>query len=156
MTLGLDIEQFREFIVTPALEQIGLYSKAAETLVTRTALVESGLRYVRQLGGGPALGFFQMEPRTHDDIWQSYLRYKTDLAGRLRTLTVEGLDLHSQLVGNHYYAAAMCRVHYLRVPSALPAADDLEGQAKYWKDHYNTRLGKGTIEGFIKKAGGVL
>ena len=44
----------------------------------------------------------------------------------------------------------MCRVHYARVSEPLPEAGDLDGQAHYWKDHYNTRLGKGTPSGYIQ------
>ena len=30
-------------------------------------------------------------------------------------------------------------------PEALPEAGDLEGQAAFWKQHYNTPLGAGTV-----------
>jgi hypothetical protein len=53
--------------------------------------------------------------------------------------------------GNHFYAAAMCRVFYLRVPERLPQADDSAAMARYWKRYYNTHLGKGTVEGFLQK-----
>jgi len=42
----------------------------------------------------------------------------------------------------------MCRVKYFQVKEALPT--DLAGWAGYWKTYYNTRLGKGTEEGFIR------
>ena len=47
------------------------------------------------------------------------------------------------------YACAMARIHYLRKPEPLPAHDDIEGLARYWKEHYNTFLGKGTVEEFV-------
>lgn len=37
-------------------------------------------------------------------------------------------------------------------PGTIP--NTLEGQAKYWKEHYNTSSGKGTVEDFINKNGG--
>jgi hypothetical protein len=40
----------------------------------------------------------------------------------------------------------MCRLHYRRVAEPLPAAKDTEAMAAYWKAHYNTPLGKGTVE----------
>jgi hypothetical protein len=46
----------------------------------------------------------------------------------------------------------MCRIHYLRVPEVLPAANDWPGFAAYWKNHYNTWLGAGTVDGFLQKA----
>lgn len=134
--------QLREYIIRPTLRRLGLYSEAAEELLMLTAATESLCgRYLHQVGG-PALGVFQMEPATCRDIWDNYLRYKGPLADDIR-LMGEGPET---LPGNLYYAAAMARVHYLRVPQALPSAMDEWGLAQYWKDHYNTHLGSGTVE----------
>ena len=46
-------------------------------------------------------------------------------------------------------ACLFARLHYLRVAEAVP--DDLRGQAGYWKRYYNTRLGKGTVVGYMDK-----
>ena len=54
------------------------------------------------------------------------------------------------MIGNLYYAAAMARVHYLRRPEALPPAGDVEALGQYWKNFYNTFLGKGTVEEFVE------
>jgi hypothetical protein len=64
--------------IGPVLRQLGLDEyrmQAAEELLLGTALQESGLIYRRQLNNGPALGLFQMEPATHDDIWADFLTY---------------------------------------------------------------------------------
>lgn len=144
----LHIEQFRELVIRPALEAIHLYSEAAEELVLGTALQESGLRYLKQLGGGPALGLWQMEPATHDDIWANYLAYHPDLAGRLKSLAV--IPSAMTMVGNLWYAAAMCRVHYYRSPDPLPPAGALLAQAAMWKKVYNTPLGKGSAAEYVE------
>jgi hypothetical protein len=52
---------------------------------------------------------------------------------------------------NDCYAAAMCRVRYLRAPGALPAANDINAMANYWKQNYNTPQGKGSPEEFLSK-----
>jgi hypothetical protein len=39
-----------------------------------------------------------------------------------------------------------CRLKYWRVPKKMP--NTIEGQAKYWKQYYNTELGKGDPEHF--------
>ncbi|MGB4107783.1 MAG: hypothetical protein WBK55_08315 [Alphaproteobacteria bacterium] len=153
---GLDLKQFRDYIVDPTLNRIGLYSQAASRLVVATALAESGLRFLDQVDKngrlGPAYGLFQMERITHDDIWDNFLRHDLSLAARVRHLTMINMELVQQLHGNHFYAAAMCRVHYFRIKSRLPEADDIDGLAAYWKKYYNTPLGKGTIDGFKAKA----
>ena len=109
----IDLTQFRSDIVRPILEKLDLWSGAAENLLVGTSLVESGLFYVRQLRGGPALGFFQMEPATHDDIWRNYLAYRGDLRDRVEQLFGWRGDVPNpvarakQLVWNAGYAAVM-------------------------------------------------
>lgn len=147
----LDILQFRVNIVRPVLQAVGAGGREAENLVLGTALQESNLRYLRQLGDGPARGIYQMEPATHDDIWDNYLRYRPGLHEAVSAFDVVGQDRHDQLVWNLAYATAMCRVHYRRVPEPLPGADDIPGLAGYWKQHYNTPLGRGTVDEFVEK-----
>jgi hypothetical protein len=78
--MGLNVHQFRSYVLRPTLERIGLHSNSAEILLLGTALTESGdMHYLRQLGNGPALGVYQMEPTTHEDIYDNYLKYKKEL-----------------------------------------------------------------------------
>ena len=142
----IDREQFIELIIEPTLEDLGLYSTAASELVLGTCLQESQLRYLKQLGTGPALGVCQMEPATHDDLWANYLQYRGKLAAAV--MDIGGPDA-LDLIHNLKYAVAMCRVHYRRVREPLPQAGDLKRQAAYWKKYYNTNLGKGTEEEYI-------
>jgi hypothetical protein len=53
-----------------------------------------------------------------------------------------------EMIWNLQYAAAMCRIHYVRKPGLIPIT--VTGQALYWKKHYNTELGKGTESEFVK------
>ncbi|MDT8871631.1 hypothetical protein RAA17_12385 [Komagataeibacter rhaeticus] len=145
---GLDLTQFKLQIVTPALGMIGLGGAAAINLLTGTALAESGLTYVQQNGGGPALGLWQMEPETHDDIWSTFLS-----DSRLNSLARAVLSSRSnwppgarQVVGNAFYACIMARLKYYRAPGPLPAADDAAAQCRYWKSNYNTALGAGAAD----------
>lgn len=141
----LNIEQFRGLVIDPTLEELGLYSLTASKLVLGTALQESGLRHLKQLDGGPALGVCQMEPSTHDDIWESWLAYRDELAERVGRIGVNADDM----VWNLKYSVAMCRVHYYRKPEPLPAVDDIQGHANYWKRHYNTIRGRGTVQDYM-------
>ena len=149
--MSLDKGQFTELVIIPALESLQLNSKAAQELLLGTAIQESGLRYLHQLGDGPALGLFQMEPATHDDIWENYLAYRATLAQKIPGTGGSAIRRKAvEMVGNLWYAAGMCRVHYLRAPEPLPEAGDLEGQAAYWKKWYNTAQGAGTVEHYIR------
>lgn len=154
------LKQYRDYIVEPALEAIGLNSQARMRLVIGTGLQESNLHYIDQLDKaerpGPAYGVFQMEKATHEDIWRNFLSKKTHIRDRLDALMIRGIAPVEQLHGNAYYAAAMCGIFYLRFPEALPDPADLGGMAYYWKKYYNTHLGKGTEEQFMKKAEAIL
>lgn len=136
---GLYLSHLKYHVIEPTLATLGLNCTVALNLVTGTALVESGAQYLKQ-NGGPALGLFQMEPTTEQDIWKNYLAYQPDLATKMRALLAPG-ETTPQLVWNLAYAAAMCRLKYKRAPEALPAATDAAGMAAYHKQIYNSPLG---------------
>ena len=138
--------------IRPALQALEKGGLAAEQLVLGTGVQESLLNAREQSGGGPALGLFQMEPATHDDCWANFLNFRKPLADKVRQTLDAGQDpVAATLKVNDRYAAAMCRVRYLRAPAAMPPADDVDALAAYWKQHYNTPLGAGTPEEFVEK-----
>lgn len=147
----MNLGQLRELVIRPALHQVNLWSPAGENLVLGTALVESGGEFLAQVGGGPALGLWQMEPATHDDLWVNYIRYRRELGEQLGQLNTVALftDGAREMVGNLYYGAAMCRVAYARAAEPLPDERDALAMAKYWKLHYNTPKGAGTVPGAL-------
>lgn len=132
------------YCIRPVLEYLELDSPAARALVLGTGIKESELRYLHQIEG-PALGIFQMEERTYNDIWDNFLRYQPKMRDRVSALMSswpndKGCD---QIIGNLPLATAMCRIAYYRARPPLPDLLDINGLAQYWKDHYNTYLGKG-------------
>ena len=141
---------FRDFVIRPTIKSLGLWSTEAEELLLGTALKESGLIHRVQLGGGPARGLFQMEPATHDDIWDNYLRYHKALATLAKSLKSRPTAAGAyELRNNDRYAAAMARIHYKRAPAPLPAAGDVQAMAAYWKRYYNTIHGAGTVAQYV-------
>ena len=66
MAKMLAATQILSMVIRPALSKINLWSPNAEELVLGLAIVESGLTYIRQWGGGPALGLWQVEPSTQN------------------------------------------------------------------------------------------
>ncbi|MBR0560029.1 hypothetical protein [Neokomagataea anthophila] len=141
--MGLDVRQLKVDIVRPALSALGLWSSAAENLLVGTALAESRAVYVRQVGGGPALGLWQMEPATHDDCWLNFLNFPAQSRFATAVLAMIARDINpvEQLVCNLRYACAMARVRYYRAQEPLPAATDAAGLSLYHKHHYNTAQG---------------
>ena len=136
----INTEQLRELIIIPTLRYLEPeipYSEAAVELLMMTAAHESRLgTYIAQVGG-PALGIYQMEPATEDDIIENFLDYRRKIS-----LKVEGLIPNKCLISDLKYATMMARVHYYRDSEPLPEVDDIEGLAKYAKRVYNTKAGK--------------
>jgi len=138
----INCKHFLDYIIRPTIIPFRMGGKPAEVLLLGTALKESHLTYLKQLGGGPAMGPYQMEPFTDIDIWETYLRYRPELKRKVADLLIPTMARKDQLQGNLYYATIMARLKYRRVRQALPLANDLEGMAQYHKDHYNTSAGK--------------
>lgn len=147
----------KERVIEPTLSIMEEYNKkinspAAAQLLQYTSIVEStvgGITYLVQ-DGGPALGIFQVEPNTHDDIVYNFIHKRPILS----SLITEDICPHLEaeyLIGNDFYSACIARLVYWRIPHPLPEYGDLEGMARYWKKYYNTPLGKGTEQHFISQ-----
>ncbi len=154
----VNLKQIRDAVIDPTLQAIGLHSPEAVDLVLFTGVQESGYKYLKQLGTGPALSFWQIEPDTLDDIFENYLKYREGLAGLVEELIPEHLGhsnefpdfIEAQLVTNLAFAVAMSRLVYRRSPLMLPAVGDGPGMAHIWKKVYNTPKGAGTEDEFLR------
>jgi len=148
--MSINPQQFREHVIRATLQPMGLWSPEAEELLIGTAAHESQLgTFITQVGG-PALGVFQMEPFTLRDIYQTFLAYNNKLMGRIHGVVPMTGRKAEDMITDLRYACVMARLRYYRVSDPLPAADDLQGQARYWKQHYNTPQGRGTVEQYVK------
>ena len=115
-----------------------------------TAAHESGGFVHRRQIGGPALGIFQMEPATHDDIWEHYLIARSYLRASIRAVIPIGpIPKAEYMETSDPYACAMARAHYRRVSEPLPDAGDLGGMAAYAKRHWNTPAGAATPQKYL-------
>lgn len=151
----IDARQLRDLVVFPTLKALGAWSANAEALMMETAAKESELgQYLHQLGPGPALGIWQMEPATYYSIWANYVAYRPEVMKVLLALAATDNDgrapLPEEMVYNLRFACAMARLRYLPVREAIPA--DLAGRARYWKTYYNTAGGKGTEAEYVAAA----
>jgi hypothetical protein len=142
-------KQIRE-IIDWSLKEMGLHSEDAVDLVYKTGNAETGYRHLKQMGGGPAIGFWQIEPATLIDIIDNYVKYRPKFEKRLKSLGFSQSDMETRVMSNIALQAVFCRLKYKRDKYALPKSSDLEAQARYWKRVYNTHLGKGTITHFME------
>ena len=136
----LNPNQLRQLIVKPMLEQIGLWSQAAENLVCGTALNETNLEYIAQIPTPIALGFWQIEAPTYADLITRLALHKDLQAKILHALHMNELPLsYEYLAGNLYAGAIFCRLKYYLDPHSLPDADNIIELANFWGKVYNTR-----------------
>lgn len=137
-----NIDQFKEFIIKPALIDLVMFTEEAMELLVFTCAVEShGGTYLKQIKG-PALGIYQMEPETYIDIWKNYLDKKNSiLMMLLSNFQCTFMPDEFRMVYDLRFATAMARIHYARVPEKLPAKDDIDGLWNYYKKYYNTAKG---------------
>ena len=147
--MAFDKGQFRD-LIERVLREIKAHSEAAVNLLMGTAAVESRFgTYLRQIKG-PALGVFQMEPATEEDIWCNFFPNRPRVRLRVINATGKAGPNVRALESNIAYQIAMARCQYLRFPEPLPFSKNLEALADYWKRYYNTRAGKGSPEEFIE------
>ncbi len=152
----INLRQYKEHVLLPVLTALEMNTPAAVDLMVGTALQESQLHYLVQLEGGPGIGFYQMEPATAEDIVYRYAQNKphdfrirvmgaVPLGGPVWLLSP--LELKKELTINLALQVLLARLKYYMVPDPIP--DELIGQARYWKQHYNTPLGAGTEDQYI-------
>ncbi len=144
------VKEFRDIIINPTLRKMGLYSPAASNLLLGTAVQESRLNHLKQMNNGPAIGVYQMEPATFNDIWHRYLRNRDDhLLARVDQFR-GAMGEQFALRFNFPFATALARIKYFMDPKPLPDPECVGQLARYWKRVFNTPKGKGTEEEFIR------
>ena len=145
-------KQFRTVVIQPALELLDLYSSEAEELLIATCAIESyGGTYLIQSNAGPAKGVFQMEPKTHDDLWHRTLKHHPTLTARiLKGCGYTQPPNADTLSINLLYAAMMARILYFtRSAHNLPAAHNIDALWVFYKQYWNTKSGKASKEQFM-------
>lgn len=141
--MSFDKSQFRS-LISETLKAFDLFSDDAVELLMLTAAQESGLgKYLTQVRG-PALGVFQAEPATIAYYLDWLGKNRPELKAKLLKQCGEYSVLNMK--GNLILQIVFARVHYLTRPGALPPKADVRGMAEYYKKHYNTHLGKATVD----------
>lgn len=138
------LEKMNDFVGHP-----GRYnSPAAIKLLTMIAAHESHFEHRVQIGGGPALSYYQIERETLDDLYTSYLSFRPSAQDMLDGFML-GDDRYAELRDNDRYATCVARLQLWRKPEPLPSFEDDEGLADYAKEHWNTQEGAATPEKYL-------
>lgn len=139
----LNCDQLTELVIKRALYDLQLLSDDAVELMIFTCANESlGGSYLHQVNG-PALGIYQMEPATYNDIWHNYIQHKSSILIQLiHNFQAPTMPNEDRLIYDLRFATAMARLHYARVSEPIPNAKDIKGIFEYYKKYYNTSAGK--------------
>lgn len=127
--------------VTEWLLEWGMHSDHCVELLAMLCAHESlGGKHRRQIGGGPALGLLQIEPLTHDSVWDN-----SDTIHKRAAKHGIKRDL-SQLEHNDKYSVFVAR-HYLAMDKN-PLPQNPQAMAEYCKSYWN-RTGKATADKYL-------
>lgn len=152
----MDLGQLRTIVIQETLKPLVLWSEKAEALLCATAAMETqGGKYIKQIGGGGALGIYQMERRTHDSLWRQKLSQPKRLPlvrAMLNQFSFCRAPDASAMMWHLGYSTFMARFFYFVIPESLPEVDDLKGQWAYYKMYWNTQAGKATEQQFYRSA----
>lgn len=129
-------------------------------LMIGTCCKESDFFFRKQIGGGPALGIFQVEPDTALCNFRNYLQYNQRRFHQLTRIwfNIEAeipyfepteSDISWHLENNDLFCTIMARYKYLRDPDPIPHTASL--QAEYWHRVYKTEFGAGDQSDYLRR-----
>jgi len=118
-------------------------------LLIETAMQETQLGKYRDPTDGAGRGITQFDKMPLEDCIQRAKQSEADIALEKFGVDIYKID-HDDLDYAPLVSFIMTRIKYKRIPDAIPKT--IEGRAEYWKKHYNSILGKGTVEEYIHNA----
>lgn len=155
----INIKQFLTNIIDPTLISLNMHSEAAVKLLLITFATESsGGEYLVQIEG-PALGVYQMEPATHQDLWVNYLTRIDKRELKLEIFLLCDMfeePAPTRLVWDLQYATVMARLMYWRSPIPLPEPNDLDGLIEYYYKIWAPNPTKTSLEDIKSRVKAVL
>jgi hypothetical protein len=123
----------------------GKYHTAVEMII-ETAVTETGLGRIKDVTDGAGIGITQFDKIPFIDVRDRCIRLKSKIEKEL------GVDITKvnwdDLRYNIFLSLLFARLLYWLKGDPIP--NTIEERAAYWKLHYNTRLGKGTVEHYLE------
>jgi len=127
-----------------------LYSADAEEILLMIAAHESTLgKDLRQIGGGPALGVYQIEPATMYDNYGNFLNSRKAILKQVEDVSGVFSPSEYHLQYNPIYGTIHARLKLYRSKGPLPPASDPQAMAVYAKECFNSRDGAATPEMYL-------
>lgn len=121
-------------------------------LVFETGIAEThGGYWVKSTCNNADLGVYQINKYTYNDLMKWLKRHKLDK--QIMKFYDKKQSLQFNLIHNVAFNASLCVAHYYRYygDDLAKVACSVNNRAKMWKERYNTRLGKGTVEAYLER-----
>lgn len=132
----------------------GKYGTAKEMII-ETAIAETGLGQIEDKTTGAGMGITQFDEFPFNDIRNRCIKLKDKIYKELKIdiSLVEWDDLRY----NQFLALLFTRLLYWLASRkvdgkyvSIPIPATIEERAEYWKEFYNTKDGKGTVEHYLE------
>lgn len=123
----------------------GKYNSAVQ-MILETAVAESGLGRIEDKTDGAGMGITQFDKLPFDDIRDRSKKLKSKILKDLN-VDIEKVEWND-LRYNPFLSLLFTRLHYWLKGDPIPKT--IEERAAYWKLHYNTKFGKGTVEHYLE------
>jgi hypothetical protein len=149
----MTLDQVCNLIVRPVLTLMATCKPAlaqgcSVALVLGTGLVESNYEWLQQEDYGPALGPWEVEELTYNDMINRVVPSIIGMEDVIQSLSLAGANGAAgfgTLAGNWYLGAAICRLKYWSYWDALPVPGSAVQLATLHKSWYNTSGGAADI-----------
>ena len=122
-------------------------------LLLETCAVESDFGKLIKQVNGPALSIYQIEPNTYNFIDKLLETKYTDIYNFTKYFIDKNkTQVHTRMC-NIPHGTIAALVYYLHTANdKLKDISTREKRASIWKTYYNTHLGKGTVESYLRKS----
>jgi len=146
--MGIAASELCQHVIRPTLIYLGRHSPTAEALLLGAAASQSALGAA--LDDRRGHGLYRIAELRHQLLWDHHLARDPDLASRVRGLASQHAFLaspHLELTVNLRYATAIAWLLVEAADAPLPAADDLLGLARVWRQVFQPQ---GRLRDFIE------
>jgi len=146
--MGIAASELRQHVIRPTLVYLGRHSPTAEALLLGAAASQSALGAA--LDDRRGHGLYRIAELRHQLLWDQHLARDPELASRVRGLASQHAFLaapHLELTVNLRYATAIAWLLVEAADAPLPAADDLLGLARVWRQVFQPQ---GRLRDFLE------
>ncbi|WP_312934649.1 hypothetical protein [Pseudomonas sp.] len=136
--MGIAAKELSQYVIRPTLVYLNRHCASAEALLLGVAASQSALGSA--LHGRRGHGLYRIDESRHTSLWDHFLARDPDMASLVRGLASQHAFLggpHLELTVNLRYATAIAWMMIEQQTPTLPAADDVIGQARIWRQIFS-------------------